>query len=126
MDQALTARVDQLSATVEKLASSLDSVLTKFDEFVVDQQQQGGWSNKEWDSTIFLLGFLAMSGMTLWFGNYNPQFAHSEVAKSYTKIMELVWPLMVGYFFGKQNQNQAMGMNGMNYQIPKPQRTNTK
>lgn len=65
------------------------------------KENKQGWSNKEWDSTGFLIGMLGLFGFYLYMIATNSGFRDSEAATQLLIIFSAVFSGMRDFFFKK-------------------------
>jgi len=72
-------------------------------------ENKKGWSNHEWDSSIFMASILIIFGGYLWLCATNAEFRGSEIGHDLLLIFSAILSAMGNYFFNKSRQAKQNG-----------------
>ena len=67
----------------------------------VKMQASAGWSNMEFDGTIFLIGLVASFLLTIVLTYLNPEFAALSTTEKIIDIIDRMFVFMAGFLFKK-------------------------
>lgn len=70
------------------------------------EKEKNGWTNDQWDSSIFMGVFLAIFAGFIYFCVNEPEFRNSDIAKNLMMLFSSGIGGMATYFFGKMKQTR--------------------
>lgn len=66
-------------------------------------------SNRDLDTTLFLIGFLVLTGKFMVLCHVSPEFAKLDISQRFMEMLGNIWIFIAGYLFSKIKAGNGNG-----------------